>query len=201
VREFRERYPQVEVVLHSMDRAEQIKALRERRITVGFNRFFGDEPDLDCEVIHREQMNVVLPAKHALARRAALSLAELAREVLILYPRNPRPGFIDYLMRLFQARGLVPRAVQEVDDVLTATALVSAGMGLSLVTDSGRNLSIPGITHRPLRPADRTVVDLSLAFRRGDDSPLTRGFLDVARALRSAPPATPGKIKAPRRQT
>jgi DNA-binding transcriptional LysR family regulator len=184
VREFRERHPQVEVVLHSLDRAEQLKAIRERRITVGFNRFFGQEPDIACEVVHTEDMNVLLPQQHALASTKAIALADLARESLILYPRNPRPGFIDYLMRLFQARGLTPRAVQEVDDVLTATALVAAGLGLSLVTDSGRNLSVPGITHRPLRPPDRAVVELSLAYRKSDDSPLTKGFLEVARALR-----------------
>jgi DNA-binding transcriptional LysR family regulator len=184
VREFRVRHPQVEVVLHSLDRGEQLRALRERRITVGFNRFFGEEPDLTSEVIQTELMSVVLPETHPLAKRSSLALAEIAREPLILYPRRPRPGFIDYLMRLFHTRGLVPQAVQEVDDVLTATALVAAGLGLSLVTDSGRNLSIPGITHVRLRPADRAEVELSVIWRRDDDSPLTQGFVEVARLLR-----------------
>lgn len=185
VREFRERFPQVEVVLHSLDRAEQLKALRERRITVGFNRFFGEEPDLAWEVIQVEPMSVVLPQRHRLASRAQLSLSEIAQEVLILYPRRPRPGFIDQLMRLFHARKLTPRQVQEVDDVLTATALVAGGLGLSLVTESGRNLSVPGIVHVPLRAADRATVELSVIYRRDDDSPLTQGFLDVARSLRA----------------
>lgn len=194
VREFRERFPKVEVVLHSLDRAAQLKALRERRITVGFNRFFDEEPDLSWEVIQTEQMHVVLPSTHALAGRETLALADIARESLILYPRTPRPGFIDHLMRLFHARGLTPSTVQEVDDVLTATALVASGLGLSLVTDSGRNLSIPGIAHRPLRPEDRATVELSIIRRRDDESPLLAGFVEVARALRSRL-AKPGTSK------
>ncbi|GAC1619668.1 MAG: LysR family transcriptional regulator [Nevskia sp.] len=191
VREFRERAPKVEVVLHSLDRAAQLKALRERRIDVGFNRFFTEEPDLAWEVIQTEQMSVVLPEGHALARRKNLALADIANETLILYPRSPRPGFIDHLMRLFLARGLTPQRTQEVDDVLTATALVASGMGLSLVTDSGRNLKIPGIVHVRLSRADRASVELCIIHRRQDGSALLPAFLDVAREVgrRPASPA------------
>ncbi|WP_293370130.1 LysR family transcriptional regulator [Nevskia sp.] len=186
VREFRERLPNVEVVLHSLDRAAQLKALRERRIDVGFNRFFADEPDLVWQVIQTEPMSVVVPESHSLAKRASLSLAELSREPLVLYPRAPRPGFIDYLMRLFHDRGLTPQRVQEVDDVLTATALVASNMGLSLVTESGRNLNIPGIVHVPLTVADRATVELCIIHRRNEEAAIPRAFVEVARALGSA---------------
>lgn len=185
VREFCERFPEVEVVLHSLDRAAQLKALRERRITVGFNRFFGEEPGLSWEVIQTEEMSVVLPTQHPLASRNTLALADIATQRLILYPRTPRPGFIDHLMSLFHMRGIAPRAVQEVDDVLTATALVASGLGLTLVTDSGRNLSVPGIVNVPLRRADRASVELCIIRRSDDESPLLRGFVEVARALRN----------------
>ncbi|MBA4286479.1 MAG: LysR family transcriptional regulator [Xanthomonadaceae bacterium] len=195
VREFRERLPNVEVVLHSLDRAAQLKALRERRIDVGFNRFFTEEPDLVWEVIQTERMSVVVPESHPLAPRASLSLAELSSEPLILYPRAPRPGFIDHLMRLFHQRGLTPQRVQEVDDVLTATALVASNMGLSLVTESGRNLSIPGIVHVPLASADRATVALCIIHRRHEEAAIPRAFVEVARALgqASVDPASTGK--------
>ena len=41
-------------------------------------------------------------------------------------------------MCLFHDRGLTPQRVWEVDNVLTATALVASNIGLSLVTESGR---------------------------------------------------------------
>lgn len=191
VREFRERHPEVELVLHSLDREAQLKALRERRIDVGFNRFFTEEPDLVWEVIHTEPMSVVVPEGHAFGTRSELGLAELARETLILYPRTPRPGFIDHLMRLFHQRGLSPRRVQEVDDVLTAAALVASHLGLSLVTESGRSLSLPGIVHVPLAAADRATVDLCIIQRRDEEAVIPRAFVEVARALgrRDAEPA------------
>lgn len=184
VQRFRQTHPQVEVVLHSLDRIGQIKALRERRINVGFNRFFTEEPDLIWEVIQSEQMVVVVPSGHALASRPVLSLAEIGREPLILYPRAPRPGFIDTMMRLFHQRKITPHVSQEVDDMVTAVGLVASGSGLSLVTDSGRNLRVPGTVQIPLQKADSATVDLSVIWRRDDDSPLVAAFLQEARALR-----------------
>ena len=182
VHRFRQSHPQVELVLHSMDRLDQIKALRERRIAVGFNRFFAEEPDLQWEVILNEQMVVVVPEHHRLATRKVLSLAEIGREPLILYPRTPRPGFIDRMMRLFHQRKITPNVSQEVDDMVTAVGLVASGMGLSLVSDSGRNLQVPGTVQIPLRAEDRASAELCIIFRRDDRSPLLAEFLKEARA-------------------
>jgi DNA-binding transcriptional LysR family regulator len=198
VQRFRQTHPQVELVLHSLDRVGQIKALRERRITVGFNRFFTEEPDLIWEVIQSEQMVVVVPSDHALASHDTLSLAEIGREPLILYPRAPRPGFIDTMMRLFHQRKITPHVSQEVDDMVTAVGLVASGFGLSLVTDSGRNLRVPGTVQVPLREADAATVDLSVIWRRDDDSPLVQEFLQEARAPRD--PKKPSNAKAQRTQ-
>jgi DNA-binding transcriptional LysR family regulator len=200
VQRFRQTHPQVELVLHSLDRIGQIKALRERRLTVGFNRFFTEEPDLSWEVIQTERMVVVLPEAHPLAKRAVLSLAEISSEPLILYPRTPRPGFIDQMMRLFHQRHLTAHVSQEVDDLVTAMGLVASGFGLSLLTDSGRKLHVPGTIQVPLRKADAATVDLCVIWRRGDDSPLLAEFLQEARALRHPPPedAEPVEKPAPR---
>ncbi len=197
VQRFRQTHPQVELVLHSLDRLGQVKALRERRIAVGFNRYFADEPDLSWEVIQTEQMVVVLPEAHPLAGREVLSLAEIGREPMILYPRTPRPGFIDQMMRMFHLRRITPHVSQEVDDMVTAVGLVASGFGLSLVTDSGCNLRVPGTVQIPLRKDDSATVDLCVIHRRDDESPLLAEFLEVARALRGQTQEAP----APRRPT
>lgn len=186
VRAFREQFPDVEVALHTMDRADQLKALRERRLTLGFNRFFEDEPELKWEAIQTERMNVAIHRSHRLAQRKILELADIASESLILYPRTPRPSFIEHMVKLFQRRKLVPRNIQEVDDVSTAVALVSSGFGLSLVTDSACNLRLPDVAYIPLAKEDRAVFDLCMIYREDDASALLKEFLRIARGLRSS---------------
>ena len=76
--------------------------------------------------------------------------------------------------------------MQEVDDVIAAVALVSGGVGLSLVVDSACNLQLPGVVYIPLREADGATFDLCMIHRSDDDSALLRAFLSVARNLRKS---------------
>lgn len=186
IQAFRSRFPKVEVVLHNLDRSGQIKALRERRLTVGFNRFFDDEPDLSWEVIQTERLNVALHHAHPLAKSAQLGLAQIGDQPLILYPRSPRPSFIEHMLKLFHKKGVMPQLIHEVDDVVTAVALVASGFGVSLVTDSACNLRLPGIVYLPLRPEDRASFDLCMIHRRDDESALLQSFLATARSMRSS---------------
>lgn len=184
IQEFRRRHPNVEVVLHNMDRVDQVKALRERRITVGFNRFFANEPDLSWEVILSERMSVALHHQHRLAGAANLTLSQISGEPLVLYPRTPRPSFIDQMLRLFHKQGLTPQVSHEVDDVVTAVALVSGGIGLSLVTESACNLKLPGVVYIPLRPSEGASFDLCMIRRTEDESPLLEAFRSTVHDLR-----------------
>ncbi|CAM5477227.1 LysR family transcriptional regulator [Eoetvoesiella caeni] len=186
IQDFRRLYPQVEVVLHSLDRDEQIKALSQRRLTVGFNRFFGDEIGLEWEVILTESMHVAVPALHPYAELKELAFSALEGQPLILYPRKPRPGFIDHLMRMFHTQNILPKVEQEVDDVVTAVALVAAGVGLCLVVDSACNLSLPGVVYVPLRKQDKATFNLCLIRRSDDHSPLLEAFIKVARVQRGS---------------
>lgn len=185
IREFRANHPRVEIILHNMDRPEQLKALRERRLTVGFNRFFGDEPGLSWEKVHSERMNLAVYLDHPFARKATISLPEIGTEPLILYPRKVRPSFIDYVQKLFHEQGITPNIAHEVDDVTTAIALVSSGMGLSLVTQSASNLKLPNVGYVALEYDDTGAFDLDIIYRSDDASPLLKTFLDTVRGMRN----------------
>ena len=58
--QFRSRYPQVQISLHEQTKAEQIQALRERRLTIGFNRHVRPAPDLVVESVYQEPLLVAL---------------------------------------------------------------------------------------------------------------------------------------------
>ena len=189
IQAFRLAHPKVEVVLHNLDRAGQIKALRERRLTVGFNRFFVAEPDLVWDVVLAEKLNVALPAGHRLASRESLTLLDLSGEPMVVYPRAPRPGFIDQVLGLFHRRHLTAQVVQEVDDVVTAIALVSSGLGLTLASDSALNLRLPGVVYLPLEK-NEALINLCMIRRGDDDSGLLRAFIEVVRAVLPPLPAS-----------
>lgn len=184
---FRQRHPEVEVILHNMDRETQVKALLERRILIGFNRFFVDHPDLHWEPVVQERMLVAAPSDHPLSARGRASLRDLAGEPLIFYPRSTSPGgFSNYLLRLFHNLDIEPRVVQHVDDVVAAVAFVSSGLGLTLGVESARNLRLPGVTYIELDEGEDTAFDLSMIYRPSEHSPLRDAFLESVRAAMAA---------------
>lgn len=181
---FRQRFPQVEVILHNMDRETQIKALRERRILIGFNRFFVDHPDLHWEPVVHEPMLVAAPSDHPLSSRGRVSLRDLASEPLIFYPRTGGAGgFSNYLLRLFHNLDIEPRVVQSVDDVVAAVAFVSSGLGFTFGVESARSLQLPGVTYLGLDEGESAAFDLSVIYRAGDNSRLLAAFLESVRTI------------------
>ncbi len=173
--------PEVKIVLHSLTKTEQIAAMRERRIGVGFNRLVPPEDDLVVEEVLRESMTVALPAQHPLAKKAAVAIPDLSDQPLILYPRLPIAGLAQQVMQAFSREKSVLRVEQEVEDVLTAIALVAGGFGACVTTASTASLKLPGVVYRPLVSKHLREIELSCLYRASDESPLLAAFVAVVR--------------------
>jgi len=184
--QFRTLYPEVEITLHQQTKAEQIQALRERRLTIGFNRHVPVEPDIVVETIFFEPLVLALHSKHPLARHKSIRIAEVINEPLILYPSNTRPGFADDVMALFLNEGAQPRVVQEVTDVVTSIALVSSGFGICVAPQATANLKLPGVVYRPIKADPIPTIEFACLYRREDESPMLAAILEVTRNFRPA---------------
>lgn len=179
--QFRSRYPQVQISLHEQTKAEQIQALRERRLTIGFNRHVRPAPDLVVEPVYQEPLLVALHGDHPMAQQAAISIRELSAQPLILYPNNTREGFADHVLSLFYHEGLQAQVELEVKDVVTAVALVSSGFGLCVTPEAASSLQLPGVVYRPLKAEPAPTVELVCVYRRDDASPVLTAFLETVR--------------------
>ena len=180
LRRFRERFPDVELLLYELTAAEQAEALREGTINVGFARPFLEDPTLVVELVARESFVVALPEGHTLAAQERVALSDLAPEPFILFPSSPKPSYADTVYALCERAGFAPIVAQEVREMQTAVSLIAAGIGVSLVPASVQNLRRQGVVYRPLTdPAPPT--ELVLAYRRDDSSPVLQVFLKTVR--------------------
>ena len=175
--------PEVRIVLHNHTKAEQIEALRERRIAVGFNRLVPAESDLIVETVLRERLVVALPERHPLAGCRRLTLAQLDDRPIILYPKQPMPGLAQRVIQAFAQEGVRLRIEQEVEDVLTGIALVVGGFGLCVTTESSTNLRLPGVAYRPLACDRLRDIELACLYRRDDPSPVLAAFVAIVRGF------------------
>jgi DNA-binding transcriptional LysR family regulator len=112
-----------------------------------------------------------------------------------LFPRPRAPGLYDDIVSCCRAAGFSPRVEQEAIQMQTIVSLVSAELGVALIPASLTNLRRTGVTYKPLQ-CGSPMMEIHLAWRRGDDLPALRMFIEVASAAARAAPAPRSKSKA-----
>jgi DNA-binding transcriptional LysR family regulator len=103
--------------------------------------------------------------------------ADLAGETILLFQRHVAPGYYDLLTSACLAAGFTPRVFHP-GALQTNLALISAGLGVSLLPASIRNLRRTGVVYRPLAPPV-PEVSLALAYRRDERSAVVPAFAEV----------------------
>jgi DNA-binding transcriptional LysR family regulator len=182
VQAFSQRYPEVRLEFHSMGSDEQVKALKQGRIRVGLVVLPIQTSELATEVISTEPRLLGMPANHPLARRRRIPLASLANERFILFTRSLCSGPYDQIIRTCINAGFSLNVAHEVTNILTAFALVEAGLGVSLFPASVQDFSTKKVIFREVVPPF-PPVELALAYRSDDDSPVLKLFLAVAKEV------------------
>lgn len=171
IAQYRATAPSVELLLFEMITLEQMAALKDGRIDIGFGRLRFDDPVITREILHEEPLSVAVPRRHYLVHRAKkLKLADTANEPIIIYPKAPRPSYADQILSFYRDRGVEPRVAFEVRELQTALGLVAAGLGISIVPISARHLRREDVSYLPLHEFD-LVSPIFLNYRTNDSSP------------------------------
>ena len=190
LREFRRAFPLVNLTLRESTTDAQIRDLLAGRIDVGFVLPPINEPSLESLPILREPLIAALPEKHPLARNSGkLALEKLKDAPFILFPRPYAPGLYDDIVSCCKAAGFSPRVEQEAIQMQTIVSLVSAELGVALIPASLTNLRRTGVTYKALKGGS-PLTEVHLAWRRGDDLPARRVFVDVASRTANMPRKT-----------
>jgi LysR family transcriptional regulator, benzoate and cis,cis-muconate-responsive activator of ben and cat genes len=170
IRRFRLIDSDVEVALLEMTTIEQMAALKDGRIDVGFGRLRFDDPAITRIVMREEPIAAALPQGHALAgRRLTPTLRDLANEPLIIYPNAPRPSYADQVLSFYRDNGIEPKVAFEVRELQTALGLVAAAAGICLVPHSVRKLGRSDIVFVDLNEPGLTSP-IIMSFRTSDAS-------------------------------
>lgn len=160
IRAFRLEAPEVELVLVESTTLEQIAALKDGRIDVGYGRIRFEDSAVRRTVLRHERLVAALPAAHPLAaHESPVSLQELADEPMVLYPRSPRPSYADQVISLLRDHGIEPRVAHEARELQIAIGLVAAEEGVAIVPESVRRARTEDVVYRELlEPATSPII-------------------------------------------
>lgn len=183
IRRFKAANPELEVSLHEMTTVEQMQALKEGVIDIGIGRIRREDPHIRRIVLREEPLVAALPMGHPLAfLDKNLQLRDLSNEMLIVFPKTPRPSFSDQVLSAFHDRGLEPAGVMEVRELQVALGLVAAGMGVTVVPKSVLGLKRADVCYK-LFDDPKLVSPIIMSIRAHDHSADIRSFLDLVYGL------------------
>ncbi len=186
IAQFRGRHPDVQLELEEAEPDVSLPRLRRGEIDLAVVYRFGvsrgdddDDGRLEATYLLDDEHRAVLPARHRLAGRAAVSVADLAEEAWIVpRPEGPARGYREGLQRLCADAGFAPRIAFETDDLQAVQTFVAAGLGIALMHDLTMPTRRQSIAVRPISGPrlTRPVHAVTVAGRR---SPPAAAMLDV----------------------
>ena len=125
--------PDVEHVLTELNSHDQLEAVRRGEQDLGFIHANPVPSEVRTLDLVAEPFVLCVPDTHPLARRRRVALRSLAKDDFILFAREASPSYHETVLSLCVNAGFHPVIRHEVRHWLSVAALVSQGLGVSIV--------------------------------------------------------------------
>lgn len=178
LKEFRTRFPQVEVQLHELTSDAQAKELLHDTLDVGIALAPVDDEALAFSSLCAEPLMLALAADHPLAQTSGAGLERFSSEPFVMVPRAAAPGYYDTFTSYCREHGFSPRITQTARQMQTVISLVANNFGVAIVPAALRNLQRTGVVYLPLVGKGATI-EIGMVARKSDTNPAIDSFRQV----------------------
>lgn len=183
VRRMRHLWPDLDIEIREMMSTEQVSALKERRIDLGFGRVRFNDREVERLTLREERLVVALPKHHPLsASEEPIDLASLAHETVILYPSVPRPSFADEVMSLFAELGIAHSQIEEVREIQTALGMVAAGAGVCIIPSASQRQRPDDVSYRTIRD-EKATSPVIMSYRYNEPNSKVEQIKNLIREM------------------
>jgi DNA-binding transcriptional LysR family regulator len=176
--------PGIAVNLFDMAPGEQLFALEERKIDLGFIGLRPPPSDkntssLAWECVAHHSVVVVLPASHSLAKKRTITRKDLKSLFFVAMSEKSHPGSRAWLSGLCQQAGFTPRILQDVALESGIMTFVAEGLGVTLAREQIKRLPHRGVVFRPLTA--EVKVDYWIAWHRDNRSRALAQYIEIVK--------------------
>ncbi len=154
----------------------QCAGLRDGSLDLGVLRPPTSGDDLTLRTIEIEPLVLAVPADHRLATEPVIAMTDLRTEPFVVYA-DSHSAVNEAVLRSCKDAGFAPHKEHEAPGTSVLLALVAAGLGLALAPASVRAIPLAGVVFRDV--VDAATIELALAWRTDDPSPLVRTVLET----------------------
>jgi DNA-binding transcriptional LysR family regulator len=150
LRQFQAEHPLLQVLLHELNSQDQLIALTQERLDLGFVHTTRVPPQLSRILVVSQPFVCCLPKVHRLARKRRMALRDLQGEPFAVVSRSVSPDYYERIVGLCIEAGFHPDIRYELRHWLSVVSLVSQGLGVALVPEALGQSALPGTVFVPL---------------------------------------------------
>ena len=187
--EFKRQYPDVAVNIKRADYAKILESVIDNSVDFGVVSLPVTDNRLTIVLIHRDELLIIAPPRHPLAKMKSATVAEAAKFPLVV----PKAGHTrDALENLFHEHKLKPRYAMELDSSELLKRFVAADVGVGFIARSNVSEDVKAGALAAIPLSDAQIRrDLALVFRK--DKALSRAalaFIDTTVTIKTLDSAT-----------
>lgn len=193
LKRFRAAHPRIDLAVRTGHSEEILRAVVDGDVQIGLVRDVHiDHPEVAAATLYEDEIVLTAHPEHPFASRDAIGIDELGREGVILFDRAST--FYEVTQSLFNAAGVQPRIIMELDSVEGAKMMVLHGLGVALLPlmAVGDAVADGSLVRVPIREAPRVFRHI-LSIRRVD-----RPFSELQTAFLALFERAPALVGRPR---
>lgn len=128
---FRERYPDIKVEVFRSSSVQLPGEIKERNLDFGIISFDPEDPELESFPILHDELVLILPPGHRLAKKREIPFQELGKEIFVAH--NVKSPSRDHVINSFRKHGITLNIGIELSSLETIKQFVEMKLGVAIV--------------------------------------------------------------------
>lgn len=171
-------YPDLKLNVMQLTTAQQIKALNNGEIDIGFLVPPVDDSTIDIMSIRKEEFIVCLHKDHPLAKQTEpLNIASFRDDNIIMTPYSTGIGYYQSVITLCKTGGFFPNIIQTAQEQQTIVSFVASGIGIAFVPLSTSKINHEHVVYRKL--SEKIYKETAAAWNKDDNTAAVHLFLST----------------------
>ena len=182
VKDFRALFPGIKINLYELNPPEQLEALMNNTIDVGFSRPRNPElyPNISAHTVFKDIFMAVVPENHPLADKKRVTAKDLLYQPLIILSQKVSKSHLHTVINFFADLKESPEIAFEASDTQTILTMAEAECGIGIVPACVENLRHRGVKFLPLSPK-KVLTSLCMHWVKGRDDVGLKAFIDLTK--------------------
>lgn len=173
---FHERYPLVDVQLHTSYSANLWDPFEAGRYDLIVSREARDRPGIKSHLFIQDGLVAAVAEDDVLATKGEVQISDLAGRDFLATDELVAPQWHSTINAMCRSAGFEPRVAQRTNDWGALLALVASGLGVSIVSSTLAHVRFPGVVFLPLKGAE-TVGSFWIACHQQCENPAVKLLL------------------------